>query len=48
MRQTLLILTLAALTFLPGCASLRVAGKIATPYGSIASDGKTVTIEADL
>ena len=39
---------LAILLGLAGCANLRIAGKILTPYGTIGSDGKTVTIEADV
>jgi len=37
------------LTLLPlsGCSNLRVAGEIRTDYGSIRSDGKTITLVAD-
>lgn len=32
---------------LSGCGTLRIAGQITTPYGSLSSDGKTATLELD-
>lgn len=43
---SLAILIAAAIAVLSGCETYRVAGRIATPYGSVSSDGKTVTVEA--
>lgn len=43
---SLAVLIAFALKMLCGCAQYRIAGRIATPYGSVSSDGKTITIEA--
>jgi len=48
MRLIISFLSFFAIFAISGCANLRIAGKILTPYGTIGSDGKTVTIEADV
>lgn len=37
----------AILWAMSGCSNYAVTAKIKTPYGSISSDGKRVTVEAD-
>lgn len=41
------ILALLTLALLAGCAGLNIRGQLLTPYGTISSDGKTVTVAAD-
>lgn len=48
MRWTFIVALIAIILFASGCANMRIAGKILTPYGTIGSDGKTITIEADV
>jgi hypothetical protein len=46
MKTRILILILAA-SALTACAGYTINGRLTTPFGSVSSDGRNFTIEAD-